>query len=120
MSVDEISVVIPPERDITPTWPGWYACSVFRAGPPIPPIFATPGTTTPRQLGPMMRASSWPARSTIWATSRRGMRSVTTTISLMPPSSDSMTASFVKPGGTVTTEPSGTAPFASTTCATVS
>ena len=60
------------------------------------------------------------ARSTIWATSRRGMRSVTTTISLIPFSSASRTASLVNAGGTVTTEPSGTAPACSTTCATVS
>ena len=54
----------------------------------------------------MMRAPSASASSTICATSRRGMRSVTITISLMPCSSASNTASLVNAGGTVTTEPS--------------
>ena len=54
----------------------------------------------------MMRASSSLARSTICATSARGMRSVTITISLTPLSSASSTASLVNAGGTVTTEPS--------------
>ena len=45
------------------------------------------------------------ANSTIWATSRRGMRSVTMTTSRMPFSIASKTASLVKAGGTVTTEP---------------
>ncbi len=48
------------------------------------------------------------------------MRSVTMTISLMSFSIASNTASFVKAGGTVTTEPSIGAPCASTTWATVS
>ena len=59
---------------------------MFLAGPPMPPIFATPGTTSPRQLGPMMRAPRASAASTIWATSPRGMRSVTITISPIPAS----------------------------------
>ena len=54
----------------------------------------------------MMRAPRRLASSTIWATSRRGMRSVTITISLMPFSIASKTASLVKAGGTVTTDPS--------------
>ncbi len=58
----------------------------------------------------MMRASCMSASSTIWATSRRGMRSVTITTVLMPFRSASKTASLVKAGGTVTTEPSGTFP----------
>ncbi len=74
----------------------------------------------PRQLGPMMRAPRSVASSTICATSRRGMRSVTMTMSLTPFSIASKTASFVKAGGTVTTEPSIGPPCASTTCATVS
>ena len=48
------------------------------------------------------------------------MRSVTITISLMPASIASNTASRVNAGGTVTTEPSGTDPSASTSCATES
>ena len=83
---------------------------MFLAGPPMPPIFATPGTTSPRQLGPMMRAPRASAASTIWATSPRGMRSVTITIRPMPASIASSTASLVNAGGTVTTEPSGHAP----------
>jgi len=79
---------------------------VFAAGPPMPPIFASPGEIRPRQFGPMMRAPRMPASSTICATSRRGMFSVTTTISWMPCSSASNTASRVKAGGTHTTEPS--------------
>ena len=54
----------------------------------------------------MIRAPRRLASSTISATSRRGMRSVTTTISLIPFSIASKTASLVKAGGTVTTEPS--------------
>ena len=106
VSVEEISVVIPPERDMTPIVPGLYALAASFAGPPIPPILQTPGTIRPRQLGPMMRAPRSLASSTISATSRRGIRSVTTTISLMPFSIASITASLVKAGGTVTTEPS--------------
>ena len=68
----------------------------------------------------MMRAPRSVASSTICATSRRGMRSVTITISLTPFSSASNTASLVKAGGTVTTEPSMGAPLCSTHCATVS
>ena len=54
----------------------------------------------------MIRAPRISASSTIWATSRRGIRSVTITISLIPFSIASSTASLVKAGGTVTTEPS--------------
>jgi hypothetical protein len=79
---------------------------VLGAGPPIPPIFASPGETMPRQFGPMMRAPRSFASSTICATCRRGMRSVTTTMSPMPFSMASNTASRVKLGGTHTTEPS--------------
>jgi hypothetical protein len=86
----------------------------------MPPILHTSGTITPRQFGPMMRAPLRSASSTISATSRRGMRSVTITISLIPRRIDSKTASFVNAGGTVTTEPSGTYPSASVTCSTVS
>ena len=68
----------------------------------------------------MMRAPRMFASSTICATSRRGMRSVTTTMILMPFSSASKTASFVNAGGTVTTEPSIGPPYASTACSTVS
>ncbi len=82
-----------------------YALAASFAGPPMPPILITSGTITPRQLGPMMRAPFASASSTIWATSRRGIRSVTITISSMPCSSASNTASLVKAGGTVTTEP---------------
>ena len=98
-------MVIPPEREITPIGPGVYACGAFLAGPPMPPILITSGTMMPRQLGPMMRAPRRVASSTISATSRRGMRSVTITISCTPFSIASNTASFVKAGGTVTTEP---------------
>ena len=48
------------------------------------------------------------------------MRSVTITISLTPFSIASNTASLVKAGGTVTTEPSIGPPWCSTACATVS
>ena len=54
----------------------------------------------------MIRAPRRFASSTISATSRRGMRSVTMTISLIPFSIASKTASLVKAGGTVTTAPS--------------
>jgi hypothetical protein len=86
----------------------------------MPPILQTSGTITPRQLGPMIRALRIPASSTICATSRRGIRSVTITTSSTPASMASNTASFVNAGGTVTTEPLGTYPTASTTCWTVS
>ena len=68
----------------------------------------------------MIRAPWRSANSTIWATSRRGMRSVTITTSLIPLATASSTASLVKAGGTVTTEPSIGAPWCSTACATVS
>ena len=48
------------------------------------------------------------------------MRSVTMTMSLTPFSIASNTASLVKAGGTVTTEPSIGPPYASTACSTVS
>ena len=48
------------------------------------------------------------------------MRSVTITISFMPCSIASITASLVKAGGTVTTEPSIGPPWCSTAWATVS
>ena len=68
----------------------------------------------------MMRAPRSFASSTASATSRRGIRSVTTTISLMPFSIASNIASLVKAGGTVTTEPSIGEPWFSTAWATVS
>ena len=120
VSVEEISVVMPPERDMTPIEPGSYALAASLAGPPMPPILPTPGAMIPRQLGPMIRAPRRLASSTIWATSRRGMRSVTMTISLMPFSIASKTASLVKAGGTVTTAPSIWEPWFSTACSTVS
>ncbi len=86
----------------------------------MPPILITSGTMIPRQLGPMMREPRMEASSTIWATSPRGMRSVTITISSMPFSIASKTASFVNAGGTVTTEPLMGAPWCSTACSTVS
>ena len=72
VSEEEISVVIPPERDITPIEPGAYALAASFAGPPMPPILQTPGAISPRQFGPMIRAPRRLASSTIWATSRRG------------------------------------------------
>ncbi len=68
----------------------------------------------------MMRAPRSVASSTISATSRRGMRSVTITISSTPFSIASNTASLVNAGGTVTTEPSIGAPWWATAWATVS
>ena len=68
---------------MTPIEPGSYALAASLAGPPMPPILATPGVIRPRQLGPMIRAPRMFASSTISATSRRGIRSVTTTISLI-------------------------------------
>ena len=67
----------------------------------------------------MMRAPRSLASSTISATSRRGMRSVTITISLIPFSIASKTASLVK-AGDGHTEPSIGPPWCSTACATVS
>ena len=86
----------------------------------MPPILMTSGTMIPRQLGPMMRAPRRAASSTISATSRRGMRSVTMTTSLTPFSIASKTASLVKAGGTVTTEPSIGRPWWATAWSTVS
>jgi hypothetical protein len=106
LSVLQISVVMPPERDMTPTGPFLKARRTFTAGPPRPPIFASSGDRMPRQFGPMMRAPRSRASSTICATSPRGMRSVTTTTSLIPASIASNTASRVKRGGTVTIDPS--------------
>ena len=68
----------------------------------------------------MMRAPRSAASSTISATSRRGMRSVTMTTSLTPFSIASKTASLVKAGGTVTTEPSIGRPWWATAWSTVS
>src|SRR4029078_2225049 len=83
VSVEEISVVMPPERDITPIDPGSYALAASLAGPPMPPILATPGTMIPRQFGPMIRAARRFASSTISATSRRGIRLGHTTATLL-------------------------------------
>src|SRR5205085_2050492 len=58
----------------------------------MPPILITSGTMIPRQLGPMMRAPRSAASSTIWATSARGIRSVTITTSSTPSSSAAHTA----------------------------
>ena len=68
----------------------------------------------------MIRAPRSFASSTIWATSARGIRSVTTTISFIPFSIASSTASLVNAGGTVATAPSGGEPWCSTACSTVS
>jgi hypothetical protein len=68
----------------------------------------------------MIRAPRSVASSTIWATSARGIRSVTMTMSLIPFSMASKTASLVKPGGTVTTDPSIAAPWWATAWSTVS
>ena len=97
---------MPPERDITPMGPFLKARRTLTAGPPRPPIFASSGDRMPRQFGPMMRAPRSFASSTICATSPRGIRSVTMTMSLTPASMASKTASRVKRGGTVTIEPS--------------
>ena len=106
VSVLQISVVMPPERDMTPIGPFLKALRTSTARPPRPPIFASSGDSTPRQFGPMMRAPRSFASSTICATSTRGMRSVTMTMSLTPASIASNTASRVNAGGTVTIEPS--------------
>src|ERR1700759_1646546 len=76
----------------------------------MPPILATPGTITPRQFGPMIRAPFASASSTIIATSRRGIRSVTITTVLIPACSASNTASRVPAGGTGTTGAGGDDP----------
>src|SRR5438270_477557 len=55
-SVLQISVVMPPERDMTPIGPFLKARRTFTAGPPRPPILASSGDRMPRQFGPMMRA----------------------------------------------------------------
>src|SRR5947207_13291976 len=64
LRVDEISVVMPPLRDITPTRPGLYAFCASLAGPPMPPILPIPGRMIPRQFGPMIRAPRRFASST--------------------------------------------------------
>ena len=69
VSVEEISVVMPPERDITPTGRAGTPSAASLAGPPMPPILAMPGRMMPRQFGPMMRAPRRFASSTICATS---------------------------------------------------
>ena len=102
----DISVAIPPLRDMTPMCPGRYACRVLAAGPPMPPIFDLPGVIIPRQFGPISRAPLRLASSTICATSCRGTRSVTMTSSLIPFSIASKAASRTNAGGTVSTEPS--------------
>ena len=102
----QISVVMPPERDITPTGPLLNALRASSARPPRPPTLASSGDRTPRQLGPIRRAPRISASSTICATSKRGMFSVTMTISLTPASSASKTASRVNAGGTETTDAS--------------
>jgi hypothetical protein len=89
------------------------------AGPPTPPIFASPGEMMPRQFGPMIRAPRSAASSTICATSLRGMFSVTMTINFTPFSSASKAASRTNPGGTEMIEPS-TAPCLATTSRTES
>src|SRR5437773_12438447 len=57
-SVLQISVVMPPERDMTPIGPFLKARRTLTAGPPRPPILASSGERTPRQLGPMIDRES--------------------------------------------------------------
>src|SRR5439155_16564938 len=64
-SVLQISVVMPPERDMTPIGPFLKARRTLTAGPPRPPILASSGERMPRQLAPMMRAPRRRASSTI-------------------------------------------------------
>ena len=71
----------------------------------MPPIFDLPGEISPRQFGPMIRVPSCAAYSMAAATSARGMRSVTTTISCTPASIASRMASVAKAGGTAMIEP---------------
>ena len=72
----------------------------------MPPILIDVGDDDPEAVRADDARAAQVASSTIWATSPRGMRSVTMTISLTPFSIASKTASLVKAGGTVTTEPS--------------
>ena len=102
----QISVVIPPERDMTPTTPGLNALRQSTAGPPRLPKRQTSGMITPRQFGPMMRAPRRLAYSIIAEASLRAMPSVMMTISLMPASTASSAASSANAAGTVMTVPS--------------
>ena len=102
----QISVVMPPDRDMTPTTPGLKALRQSTAGPPRLPKRQTSGTITPRQLGPMTRAPWRSAYSTMAAASLRGMPSVMITMFSMPASMASKEASGAKARGTVMTLPS--------------
>src|SRR3989304_170164 len=53
----QISVVMPPERDMTPIGPFLKARRTFTAGPPRPPILASPGGRRPGPFGARMRAA---------------------------------------------------------------
>src|SRR5688500_13367298 len=87
LSVELISVVMPPERETTPIEPRLYDFAASFAGPPMPPILMTSGTMIPRQFGPMIRAPRRFASSTICATSPRadGRRSEEHTSELQSP-----------------------------------
>ena len=43
VSAFAISVVMPPERDMMPMGPGWYALRADTAAPPMPPTRVLPG-----------------------------------------------------------------------------
>ena len=101
MSVFDISVVMPPLRDMIPTWPGANAFCASSAGPPMPPILDLPGEMRPSVFGPMTRAPCCRASSSTCTTWPLGMRSVTSTTSLTPLEMASNAASFAKATGTL-------------------
>ena len=117
VSVDDISVVMPPEREIIPTGPGCTLAASL-AGPPMPPILITSGTIT-RQFGPMMRALRVPASSTIWAIAARD--ALGHDHDQLDPVLDRLEHGVLgEGGGTVTTDPLIGPPWCSTAWATVS
>src|SRR5256885_13802640 len=55
VSVDLISVVLPPEREITPTGPGEEALAASLVGPPMPALLLAAGTLIPPHVGPRVQ-----------------------------------------------------------------
>ena len=83
-----------PERDTTPTDPGLWMCAGMM------PSFALPGEMIPGQLGPIRRTLRPASDRFTRTSSRAGIPSVMQTISSMPASAASRTASAAIIGGT--------------------
>ena len=101
-----------PEREITPTGPGFVICAGMM------PMRHCSGVTRPGQLGPTRRVGESRSARLARSMSSAGMPSVMQTTSSMPASAASRIASAAPGGGTNTTE--ALAPVSATASRTVS